>query len=108
MSVPRVDGQNAQISWEPITEDDAHGYLTSIEIAYRPARGRDDDCSDFDPNADGVEILMLDEQLDSAQFSLNELTADQEYCVAVRASTATGPSAFSSPAKVTRESSQHM
>ena len=104
-AAPRLDGSSALISWEPISDDDAHGYLTQIEIAYRPARGRDDDCSDFDPNANEVDVLVIDEQLDSAQSTLDGLTADMEYCVAVRASTASGPSPFSAPTKVSCKSS---
>ena len=104
-SAPRVDGQNAQISWEPITEDDAHGYLTSIEIAYCPKRSENDDCENFDPTTLGdVTVIRNEQNLGSSVYNLTGLRADLEYCVAVRASTASGSSEYSNPTRITRES----
>ena len=103
-AAPRTSGEESLITLQPITPDDAHGYLTRVEIAYSPASSRDDSCSNFDPNeVDANSVVVIEDDLDDSEYNLSGLQAGEEYCVSVRASTALGSSDYSVPFKVTRE-----
>ncbi len=103
-AAPRTSGEDTRITLQPITPDDAHGYLTRVEVAYSPASSRGDNCDSFDPNTvDSNSVLVIEDDLDDSEYSLNGLEAGEEYCVAVKASTALGSSEYSEPFKVTRK-----
>ncbi len=92
------------ITLQPISPDDAHGYLTRVEVAYKEATSRDDDCSGFNPSeVDSNSVLVIEDNLDDSEYSLPGLDAGNQYCVAVRASTALGSSDYSDTFKITRE-----
>ena len=58
-SVNRLSGPAAMINWIPLTQDEARGLLTSLEIAYEPVR--ESDCSHY--NFMDREIVLVRENL---------------------------------------------
>ena len=96
-----MSGTNSLIAWQPLTPDDAHGYLTQIDVAYVEAP-MDSDCSDTNPSEEGM-VIVVTTNLNTSQFVFDSLQPDKEYCVSVQASTAVGPSGYSAPIKITCE-----
>ena len=98
--VIRRNGTTAVISWDPISYTSAKGHLTEIDLIYGlSTRG---DCSDLDITKSPDITLTVDDDLyNISSRSIDSLLqANNEYCVAIRASTAVGPSAYSRPDKV--------
>lgn len=101
-ATPRLSGTDSIITWQPISDDDAHGYLTQIDIAYMEAPSRESDCSETIPSEQGT-VIVVTTNLDASEYVFDSLQANKEYCVSVQASTAIGPSGYSAPAKITCE-----
>lgn len=98
----RLSGANGTISWDPITPENARGFLTSIQLAYEASeRTGMDECPSLDVSKHVV--TFTDNLYQISTYSIPDLTPDEEYCVAIRASTSVGPSDYSQPIRMSCE-----
>ena len=85
------------INWIPLTQDEARGVLTSLEIAYKPVR--ESDC--FNNDSMDSEIVLVRENLfEQNTANITGLEPNREYCVAIQVSTSGGESGFSNSLKL--------
>lgn len=97
LSVDRISGLTAILSWIPLTPDQASGVLTQLRIAYQLTKTSE--CSHF--NVNEGDIMYLEGNLFvQSQVTLNDLKPDEEYCVAIQVSTVAGSSGLSKPLKI--------
>ena len=99
--VVRLAGDNGTISWDPITPENARGFLTSVTLAYEEVpRTGNDQC----PPLDSAKTKTFTENLyEISSYSIANLTANQEYCVALQASTIAGSSGYTEPLRLSCE-----
>ena len=94
----------AMINWIPLTQDEARGLLTSLQIAYKPVR--DSEC--FNYNFIESEVVLVREDLyEQRTANITGLEPNQEYCVAIKVSTSGGESGFSNTVKLTRKTTNN-
>ena len=102
--VNHLSGQNAVISWIPLTPDQARGLLNFLEIAYEPTKGLH--CSLHMNNSSDSEVVLVRQNLTFEQSTANMtgLEPNRDYCVTIQVGTSGGESGFSDALKLPRES----
>ena len=85
------------INWIPLTQDEARGLLTSLEIAYEPVR--ESECSNYN-FTDREKVLVRGNLFEQNTANITGLEPNREYCVAIQVSTSGGESGFSSSVKL--------
>ena len=100
-SISRHSGLSARISWIPLTHDDARGFLTSLEIAYKPVSDTTGtlDCSNID-FMESETVFVRENLFEQSSGNITGLEPNREYCVAIRVSTSGGDSRFSNSLKL--------
>ena len=88
-ALARLSGTDAIVTWEPYTLDTAKGFLTNVELAYQSVPVTTRDCPAFS----NPKVITIN--VNQSAYNFTDLQAEEEYCVAVRASTATGSSEYS-------------
>lgn len=88
-ALARLSGTDAIVTWEPYTLDTAKGFLTKVELAYQSVPVTTRDCPAFN----NQKVITIN--VNQSAYNFNDLQAEKEYCVAVRASTAIGSSEYS-------------
>ena len=88
----RISNRSARVFWIPLTLDEARGVLTSLQIAYEPARNGT--CTDIDE--EDMQLMTITESLHTqSEAVIDGLLFTEEYCVAIQVSTRAGESGFS-------------
>lgn len=95
-SVERLSGQTARIVWIPLTPDEARGILTLLEIVYHNKKSGEIGCSYFNPT-DTRAIHIKENLFEQTTANVNNLVANNQYCVVIQVSTVGGESGFSKP-----------
>ena len=98
-SVSRLSGSLAVISWIPLTQTEARGLLTLLEIAYEPVMDSTSDCSSYD-FMDSETVHMRENLFEQSTANITGLEPNQEYCIAIKVSTSGGESGFSNAIKL--------
>ena len=100
LSVHRLSGLSATVDWIPLTQDEARGLLTSLEIAYEPVFDSTlMDCSNLE-FVDSETFFVRENLFEQSSANITGLEANREYCVAIRVSTSGGDSGFSNSIKL--------
>lgn len=104
-TVARLSGPNGIISWNSITPANARGFLTSIELAYEPSeRTGSNECPSLDSSKHVVSFRDdMFNLYEISSYSIPDLIPDEEYCVAIQASTSAGSSGYSGPTRMSCE-----
>ena len=87
------------INWIPLTQAEARGLLTTLEIAYEPVMDSTSDCSSYD-YMDSETILMRENLFEQSTANITGLEPTHEYCIAIQVSTSGGESGFSNAIKL--------
>ena len=99
ISVDRLSGSSATVDWIPLTQDEARGLLTSLEIAYEPVFDSTVDCSNLE-FLDSETIFVRENLFEQSSANITGLEPNREYCVAIQVSTSGGDSGFSNSIKL--------
>lgn len=99
MSVSRLSGSLAVINWIPLTQTEARGLLTMLEIAYGPVMDSTSECSSYD-FMDGETIHVMENLFEQSTANITGLEPNHEYCIAIQVSTSGGESGFSNAIKL--------
>ena len=91
-SAIRLSGSSAMISWIPLTPDEARGLLTSLRIAYGPARGSR--CFNYSFKESSV-VFVRENLFQQTMANITGLEPNHEYCIAIQVSTSGGDSEYS-------------
>ena len=92
LNVVRISNRSARVFWIPLTLDEARGVLTSLQIAYEPARNGT--CTNIDE--EDMQLMTITESLHTqSEAVIDGLLSTEEYCVAIQVSTRAGESGFS-------------
>ena len=95
LSVRRISGSSAAVDWTPLTQDEARGLLTSLEIAYEPVLDTTPNCSNTE-FVDSETIFVRENLFEQSSANITGLELNREYCIAIRVRTSGGDSRFSS------------
>ena len=99
-SVNRFSGSSAMISWIPLTQAEARGFLNiALEIVYEPIIDSALNCSTYD-FLDSESILMTENLFEKSTANITGLEPNREYCIAIQISTNGGESGFSNAVKL--------
>ena len=98
-SVRRISGSSATVEWIPLTQDEARGLLTSLEIAYQPVLDSTLECSDMEL-VDSEAIFVRENLFEQNSANVTGLEPNHEYCIAIQVWTSGGQSGFSSSIKL--------
>ena len=99
LSVRRISGSSATVHWIPLTQDEARGLLTSLEIAYQPVLNTTLNCSNLE-FVDSETIFVRENLFEQRSANITGLELNREYCIAIRVRTSGGDSRFSSSIKL--------
>ena len=97
-SAIRLSASSAMIKWIPLTPDKARGLLTSLRIAYEPARGSR--CFNNYSFMESYIVFVRENLFEQATANITGLEPNREYCVAIQVSTSRGDSGFSNSVKL--------
>lgn len=92
-ALARVSGTGAILTWQSYTLDTSKGFLTKVEVAYQSVPVTTTTCPTI-TDVSGAKVIRVDPP-DETMYNFADLQAEQEYCVAVRAWTATGSRGYS-------------
>ena len=98
-SVHRISGSSATVDWIPLTQDEARGLLTSLEIAYQPILDSTPDCSNTE-FIDSETVSVRENLFEQNSANITGLEPNREYCIAIQVRTSGGQSEFSSSIKL--------
>ena len=98
-SVRRISGSSAAVDWIPLTQDEARGLLTSLEIAYQPVLDSTLDCSNTE-FMDSETVFVRENLFEQSSANISGLEPNREYCIAIQVRTSGGESGFSSSIKL--------
>ena len=98
-SVSRLSGSLAVINWIPLTQTEARGLLTMLEIAYEPVMDSTLECSSYD-FMDSQAVHMMENLFEQSTANITGLEPNLEYCIAIQVSTSGGESGFSNAIKL--------
>ena len=87
------------INWIPLTQAEARGLLTLLEVAYEPVTDSTSDCSSHD-FMDSETVHMRGNLFEQSTANITGLEPHREYCIAIQVSTSGGESGFSSAIKL--------
>ena len=99
LSVRRISGSSATVDWIPLTQDEARGLLTSLEIAYQPVLNTTLNCSNLEFVDSGI-LFVRENLLEQNSANITGLEPSREYCIAIQVRTSGGESGFSSSIKL--------
>lgn len=88
-TLARLSGTEAVVAWQPYTLDTAKGFLTTVELAYQSVPVTSRNC----PTFNNPKVININ--VNQSMYRFTDLQAEEEYCVAVRGTTAIGPSEYS-------------
>ena len=99
-SVSHLGGSSAMISWIPLIQAEARGFLiTALEIAYEPIVDSALNCSTYD-FMDSETTLVTENIFEKSAANITGLEPNREYCIAIQFSTSGGESGFSNAIKL--------
>lgn len=94
---------NGTISWNAITPTEARGFLTNITLIYENApRTGNDECP-INTQFAKHKVNFTENLYDVITYSIPNLEPDEEYCVAIQASTSAGSSGYTQPIRMSCE-----
>lgn len=96
-ALARLSGTRGILTWQPYTLDTSKGFLTKIEVSYLVVPVTSSRC----PSLDNAKIIRI--EVNESRYTFTDLQAEEEYCVAVRAWTATGSSPYSEVQRLPRK-----
>ena len=99
LSVHRISGSSATVDWIPLTQEEARGLLTSLEIAYQPILDSTLNCSNMEL-VDGEAVSVRENLFEQSSANITGLEPNREYCIAIRVRTSGGDSIFSNSTKL--------
>jgi hypothetical protein len=99
LSVDRISGSSATVDWIPLTQDEAGGLLTSLEIAYQPVLDATLNCSNTD-FMDSETVFVRENLFEQSSANIIGLEPNHEYCITIRVNTSGGDSRFSNSTKL--------
>ena len=97
-ALARLSGTRGILTWQPYTLDTSKGFLTKIEVSYLIVPVTSIRCPS---SLDSAKIIRI--EVNESRYTFADLQAEEEYCVAVRAWTATGPSPYSEVQRLPRK-----
>ena len=94
LAVPSISGSSATVDWIPLTQEEARGLLTSLEIAYQPVLDSTLNCSNMEL-VEGEAVSVRENLFEQSSANITGLEPNHEYCIAIRVRTSGGDSIFS-------------
>lgn len=89
-ALARLSGKDGVLTWQPYSLDTSKGFLTDVEVIYKSVPVSSTGCPG---TLDRPNIISINST--ESRYVFTYLEAEEEYCIAVRASTAKGSSQYS-------------